>query len=508
MSSTATRRALSPSPPPARPGAPVGEIPAYSERQGARWSWSGRARQICYGVIDVVLVCLGGAVAFWLRFGLENPVSLEAMSLRDPSLLLTARAYPAFLLLYCGLIVLACVGQGLYRTPREISSMEESFRVLKAVGLATSLLILFIFTAGNKEISRLVLALAGAINVITLAGWRLAKRRYIIRRARRGIGISRVLIIGAGREGHALAAWMESNRHMGYAMCGFLDKHPNGDKRVKGSIHDLRRVALAEFADEVFITPPADEQTVKEVFLEARKLHLDLHVLPDLYDGLGWRAPIHYFGGFPALRLHSEPIPAVGLAVKRLMDAVLSAIGLVLAAPLLLVACVWIRLDSPGKAIYAATRVGKKGRKFKCYKLRTMVSGADGRKDELREANERSGPFFKMENDPRVTRCGRWLRKYSVDELPQLVNVLRGEMSLVGPRPHPLDDYERYTIEDLRRLDVKPGLTGLWQVSARKDPSFETSMAFDLEYIENWSLWSDLKIIFWTFGAALRGEGQ
>src|SRR5437879_6731018 len=136
-----------------------------------------------------------------------------------------------------------------------------------------------------------------------------------------------------------------------------------------------------------------------------------------------------------------------------------------------------------------------------------MIDDADAKKEKLRKSNERNGPFFKMENDPRITRSGRWLRKFSIDELPQLVNVLRGEMSLVGPRPHPVDDYEHYTLEHLRRLDVKPGMTGLWQVTARRDPSFETNMKLDLEYIENWSLGMDLKILAKTIPVVLGAEG-
>jgi lipopolysaccharide/colanic/teichoic acid biosynthesis glycosyltransferase len=137
-----------------------------------------------------------------------------------------------------------------------------------------------------------------------------------------------------------------------------------------------------------------------------------------------------------------------------------------------------------------------------------MVADADAQKDQLRKTNDRSGPFFKMQNDPRVTRCGRWLRKYSIDELPQLVNVLFGDMSLVGPRPHPIDDCERYRVEHLRRLDVKPGVTGLWQVTARCDPSFDTNMALDLAYIENWSLRSDLQILLRTISVVFEGNGQ
>jgi exopolysaccharide biosynthesis polyprenyl glycosylphosphotransferase len=416
--------------------------------------------------------------------------------------------YPAFLLLYVALVVLACMSQHLYHTSRELSALQESLKVARAVGFATGLLVLFIFSSGNKEVSRLVVACAGVANIGSLAGWRYAKRRYVLRRRRRGEGVSRSLIIGAGKLGQTLAAWLEDNRQFGYAVCGFLDPHPNGDKRVLGSIHDLKKVALEQFVDQLFVTLPTDRELVKEIWVEARRLRLNLNVVPDIYDGLGWRAPLRSIGGFPVIELHGQPIPALGLAVKRVIDVVVASVGLILAAPLLAVAAIWIRLDSRGPAIYSAQRVGRKGKRFCCYKLRTMVDDADAHKDKLREKNERNGPFFKMQSDPRVTRCGRWLRKTSIDEVPQLWNVLRGEMSLVGPRPHPVDDFERYGLEHLRRLDVNPGVTGLWQVTARRDPSFETNMALDLEYIEGWSLWLDLKILAKTIPEVLKVEGN
>jgi exopolysaccharide biosynthesis polyprenyl glycosylphosphotransferase len=317
-----------------------------------------------------------------------------------------------------------------------------------------------------------------------------------------------VLIVGAGAAGRAFAAWLEANRHLGYFVCGFLDAQRNGDVRVLGSLEDFRRVALEQFVDQVFVALPAERQVVKEIFLEARKLRLDLNVVPDLYDGLGWHAPVHTIGGFPVLELHGQPIPAFGLAAKRMLDVLLGLVGLVVSVPILGLAALWIALDSPGSVFYSAMRVGRKGTKFRCYKLRTMVLDADSAKDELRPLNERSGPFFKMENDPRITRAGVWLRRFSIDELPQLINVVRGEMSLVGPRPHPLDDFELYRAEDLRRLDVKPGVTGLWQVTARQDPSFETNIALDLEYIERWSLSLDFRILLKTPPAVLRAEGN
>ena len=189
-------------------------------------------------------------------------------------------------------------------------------------------------------------------------------------------------------------------------------------------------------------------------------------------------------------------------------DIALSVMALLFFWPLLLVIAVAIKLESPGAVIYASLRAGKKGQTFSCYKFRTMFEGADRLREYLRQFNERQDPFFKIADDPRVTRLGRFLRKYSLDELPQFWNVLKGDMSLVGPRPHPVDDYARYRPGDSRRLDVKPGITGLWQVIARTNPSFETCMALDLEYVKRWNLLLDCMILLWTMPAVLAGEGQ
>jgi exopolysaccharide biosynthesis polyprenyl glycosylphosphotransferase len=480
---------------------------ARSVFHARKWrAQGGLARQSVYAIIDMALVCGNALMIFGIRFGFTNMLT-AVVAPRQLIGHISVEAYPSFLILYCSLIFLGCVSQGLYRTPRELTALVESVRVAKAVGIATALLVLFIFTSGNKEISRLVVAWTGAANIVTLSGWRYAKRRLVLHRAETGQGQSRALVVGAGKMGQAFASWLQHNRHLGYDFCGFLDPHPNGDNRVLGSVTEFRSVALAQFVDEVFVTLPADGPMIKQLFLEARDLRLDLHVLPDLYDGLAWRAPLHMIGGFPILELHREPIPTTGLAIKRVIDIVASLVGLVVVAPLLAAAGIWIRLDSKGPAIYRAPRVGKKGKRFVCYKLRSMSVTADEEKKRLRKKNERKGPFFKIEEDPRVTRCGYWLRKFSIDELPQLVNVLKGEMSLVGPRPHPVDDYEHYTLEHLRRLDVKPGMTGLWQVTARRDPSFETNMKLDLEYIENWSLGLDMRILAKTIPVVLGAEG-
>jgi exopolysaccharide biosynthesis polyprenyl glycosylphosphotransferase len=514
MNATATEQAPAPpiseviSPQEIAPEVWLPEDERFPVRSGQGRPRAGYFRQVSYVATDVTLVCLAAILIYGARFGFAHYMGIEIVSAQQFIQQAYAKSYPAFLLLYVALIVMACMSQHLYSAAREIRALGESVKVAKAVGVATALLVLFIFISGNKEISRMVVATAGLVNFGALAGWRYAKRAHDHERAQRGEGVSRALIIGAGRLGQSLAAWLENNRQFGHSVCGFLDAHPTGNARVLGSVRDLRRVVREHFVDQLFITLPADRDLVKDICVEAQRMRLNLYVVPDLYDGLGWHAPLTSIGGFPVIELHREPIPAFGLAVKRLMDVVGALAGLILAAPLLALAAIWIRMDSAGPITYSALRVGKKGKKFLCHKLRTMINDADAYKETLRMTNDRQGPFFKMDNDPRMTRCGRWLRKYSIDELPQLLNVLLGEMSLIGPRPHPLDDYERYNLEHLRRLDVKPGLTGLWQVKARRDPSFETNMKLDLEYIENWDLILDFRILALTIPTVLRGQGQ
>jgi exopolysaccharide biosynthesis polyprenyl glycosylphosphotransferase len=463
----------------------------------------GLSVQIAYGAIDTTLVFLVGAILVWLRFGLPFPFAARHFEFDQAA----GQAYAGFFLMYATLVVLGCASQSLYRTPRDRTVLDESFMVGKAVTAATVLLILYVFISGHKDISRLVIFSAALLNVIMLSGWRYFKRSWILRRAVRGIGVTRILIVGSGRIGKALARWFQENRHLGYLVCGFLDSEPSTDPLVLGTVNDLQKFALTHFVDELFITLPAERELVKKTVVEARELGLGLKLVPDLYDGFGWKVPLHMIGGFPVMDLLWQPIPAVGLMTKRFLDVVVATVAMVITAPLFAVIAVLIKLDSPGPVFYDSDRVGRKGRRFKCHKFRTMVVDADMQKEKLRSANERNGPFFKLANDPRVTKIGRWLRRSSLDELPQLVNVLKGEMSLVGPRPHPVDDYELYSIEHLRRLDVSPGLTGLWQVTARKDPSFDTNMALDLEYIENWSLGLDFKIMLKTVPAVFRAEG-
>jgi exopolysaccharide biosynthesis polyprenyl glycosylphosphotransferase len=198
----------------------------------------------------------------------------------------------------------------------------------------------------------------------------------------------------------------------------------------------------------------------------------------------------------------------VGLIFKRLFDLLFASVALTLVSPLLLVIAIAVKLDSPGPVFYQSERIGKKARVFHCMKFRTMVQDADQRRAEVMHLNERDSVLFKIENDPRITRLGRFLRKYSLDELPQFFNVLRGDMSVVGPRPPIASEVKKYKLSHLRRLQVTPGITGLWQVQGRRDPSFASYVSLDVTYIDNWSIWLDFKIILRTVFVVFAGTGS
>jgi exopolysaccharide biosynthesis polyprenyl glycosylphosphotransferase len=464
---------------------------------------------ISYALIDLLLISLSGTVAFAYRFATLSLHSAYLHGNDGVAVSDFAKEHFGFLLLYAILIVLLFQSQDLYRTPRERHASEETWGVVRGVGLATVILAAFIFCANVKIVSREVVGICAVLNIALLAGWRLWKRSFVIRRVQKGLATRNALIVGAGRVGQALAQHLEEKKHLGYRFSGFLDSNNHSNPRLLGAIDDLPWIARAKFIDEIFITLSLDPDLVKRVVGEARLLHLNVKLVPEICEGLTSETPIRQIGSLAVLELHGETIPSFGLFVKRLVDVILSGITLMALSPVFLLLAIATKLDTPGDVFYRAKRIGKKGVPFVCYKFRSMIRDAEKRKEELGHLNERdNGLLFKITDDPRITRMGRYLRRYSLDELPQFWNILMGDMSLVGPRPPLPVEFERYSLDHLRRLDVKPGLTGLWQVTARRDPSFEQYMNLDLEYIQKWSLLLDLKILLMTFPAVIRGEGS
>ncbi len=348
---------------------------------------------------------------------------------------------------------------------------------------------------------------AGLLHFVTLWGSRRAEWDGKQRSLRAIRGVRNVLIVGAGPPGHRIASYLRKHPEMDRSVCGFLDDQKPLGNGVVGRTSNLVELARTAFVDEVILASPHDLDRTLRVINTARQLRLDVKMAPHLF-GCEPAGEPERIGTIPLISLHEEKLPVQALRQKRALDIAGAGIALLMLAPALVLIAMLIKLDSPGPVLYKAARAGRKGRPFQCYKFRTMVRDSDELKEALRERNQRQGPFFKIKNDPRITRVGRFLRRYSLDELPQLWNVLKGEMSMVGPRPHPLDDVCAYAIEHLRRLDVLPGMTGLWQVTARQNPSFQIGVKLDVEYIRSWSVKMDLLILLKTAGAVLRGSGE
>jgi exopolysaccharide biosynthesis polyprenyl glycosylphosphotransferase len=385
--------------------------------------------------------------------------------------------------------------------------LRSQTRVLaRSVFLATTVLCLTSGLQGASWATSVLFCGAGLLHYGTLWTWRWQRARQD--RCQQFGEKRNVLIVGAGGVGRRVASYVEEHPEAGRTVCGFLDNERPLGNGVIGRVSDLARMARIGFVDEVILAAPHDRDLIQQVLRESRRLRLDLEMVPEMFGCKPTGREVERAGDLLVISLHAECLPTAGLIFKRVVDVIGAGMALIILSPFLAVIAGLIKLDSPGLVLYCAQRVGRKGRRFCCYKFRTMVTDADALKESLRRSNQRSGPFFKIADDPRITRLGRFLRQYSLDELPQFWNVLKGDMSLVGPRPHPLDDVAAYEIEHLARLDVTPGMTGLWQVTARRDPSFQRNMELDREYIRTWSLGSDMRILLRTFLVVARGSGD
>jgi exopolysaccharide biosynthesis polyprenyl glycosylphosphotransferase len=420
-----------------------------------------------------------------------------------------------FLLFFSVLIVLFARIYGLYEVPWKKRLKSDLGLLAKCVSFAALITGTCNYLYHVRVAPTLSIVLTIIASWISLTVW----RTFIRSQSISGLtDIRNVLIVGCGTNGELLRRHLEQNPDIGYVFKGYIDRRqasrppdPLRNKEeadILGPAEHLPSIVRKHFIDEIFISVPSDRHLVKEVARHATAVGLNVRVVPDLYDGWANNQPIEYVGHFPTMTLNQLSIPSFQLIVKRLVDIAVSATLLMLLMPFLLIIAAIIKLDSKGPVLYGSLRVGKKGETFFCYKFRTMVAEADTLRGHLEHLNQRDGILFKIDRDPRITRVGKILRKFSLDEWPQLWNVLRQDMSLVGPRPSVPSEYTQYQLKHLRRLDVTPGVTGLWQVTARRNPSFESYIALDKEYVNNWSLWLDCRILLRTIGVVLSGTGQ
>jgi exopolysaccharide biosynthesis polyprenyl glycosylphosphotransferase len=417
-----------------------------------------------------------------------------------------------FVAAYLGLWHVTMRARGLYGSYRLAAAARElrdlSVAVTVAVGVlaVVALPLRFQFVTIEFLIAFFALAFAGL-------GIERRMLRALARRIRHhGRNLRNVVVVGSGNEALNLAARLARRDDLGYHVAGVIEPNTGAADNGHGPGAVVARVQSlidAQPIDEIFLALPLDaaQPLIRELTSVCEEQGITVRVLAHVAS-LHWaRAIVDSLEGQPLLTIQSGPPDALGLVAKRVIDVVVAALALVLLAPLLVVVAIAVKLGSPGPVFFVQERVGLNRRHFRAYKFRTMVDGADEMQASLEPFNEADGPVFKIENDPRITRLGRWLRRLSIDECPQLFNVLKGEMSLVGPRPLPVRDVDRIDVRwHKRRFSVKPGITCLWQVNSR-EPKFDEWIRQDMEYIDNWSLALDLRILAKTIPAVLSGQG-
>ena len=415
---------------------------------------------------------------------------------------------------------------GVWRRRRGELWLDEVARIVTATAAGVMLAMAVTFFLQPSPFSRLLIFWALLFIVLFLSVARLVRRWSLSVLYRRGVGVDRAIVVGTGENGRSVIRTLLARPDLGFAVVGYLDDdqgdHNAGLGRIPrlGQIDDLaQRLVEYQPVHTVFVALPGEMQPQLLRLLQiCRQQEVRALVVPDLLQLSLNRVEFSNMAGVPVLGVRDMEafghISRTGLVLKRVLDL---AIITVLSLPTLVVMtllAIAIKLDSPGPVLYTSPRVGRDGRQFKMYKFRSMVADADEQKESLRELNEADGPLFKIKNDPRQTRTGRLIRRLSLDELPQLYNVLpqlinvfRGDMSLVGPRPPLPEEVVHYKPWHHQRLAVVGGMTGLWQVSGRSDLSFDELCLLDIYYIENWTLGLDVRILLQTIPHLMSRKG-
>ncbi len=459
-----------------------------------------------YITIDVVCACLSIYLASYLRRAtLPFSVTLGNLFVNQVN---------PFRFVFSFWILIAILfnhTHKLYYTKREIFESLEIWKVIKSVFLASLATITLIFLGKIQDFPRMIFGFSAVSMMFTFSVWRVIKRLWLMHLVRRGYNNFNALIVGAGRVGEALAREIAARPGLGIRIVGFLDdfktQGPAGDRwKVMGRIPDFQQISRREFVNQVFITIYHDYQVFLKLLSQAKELGIAVRVIPQGFELTSGEFLKYDIGLIPILE-YSDMRQLRKQAGKRIFDFFLSLIALVFLSPVFFLVALWVKCDSPGPVFYKSRRYGRGGRVFYMFKFRSMVSNAELLLETVRTRNEADGPLFKIRQDPRVTRAGRVLRKFSLDELPQLLNVLLGDMSLVGPRPLPIAQIEKEDLRQLKRLEVRPGITGLWQIRGRSDISFGKLLRWDIWYINNWSFWLDWNILLQTVPVVFRGRG-
>jgi exopolysaccharide biosynthesis polyprenyl glycosylphosphotransferase len=458
-------------------------------------------------VVDALLINIAFIVAYWLRYDLQLFRSV------DPANNVPYKVYWPLVALLLVILLLINRREGVYDVRRGFSLFDEFYAVLNATTTSIMVLVVLVFFYRRLFYSRIIFIYGGMLIVVLLTIFRIVRSTIMARLRQAGMGVDRVLIVGAGEAGRTVIRNLIAQPELGYRVIGFLDDDPCkctdlGPIRALGPVDNLPEVTKQYGIDQVIITLPWQyHRKIVRLMNECGRLGAVPRVVPDLFQMSLGGVDVEAINGIPLISLKQTSLTGLNLAIKRGFDLVFSVIVLVAIAPLWLVIAIAIKLDSPGPVLFRQTRAGRYGKPFTAYKFRSMYVDAEAQLEKLRARNEASGPLFKLRDDPRRTRVGRVLRETSLDELPQFLNSLRGDMSVVGPRPAILSEVAQYQDWHMRRLEVLPGVTGLWQVSGRSELTFDEMVMLDIYYAENWSLGLDLRIILRTIPQFFFGEG-
>ena len=464
---------------------------------------------------DLILVCLSFGMANFpvlLRVGPVSFARFLSMRIKLQNLIV----FLVLLWVWNGIYTMF----GLYDSKRLSGRLAEAGDVIRATSLGTLVVAAVGFVLKLRMITPSFIAIFWLFSTAAAVGSRAILRTWLRHLRKQGRNSRNILVVGSNRRAIEFAETIQSQAELGYRIIGFADEEWSGLEQISAHgfslASDLTTLPVflrRNVVDEVLLTLP-----VRSFYLHACRIAalceqqgIVLRVLPDLYNLKDTRPSAGELDGAALISHYTTVMEGWPLLTKRILDFTFSLGLLIVLAPLLLVVAILIRLTSPGPVLFIQKRVGLNKRTFNIYKFRTMVVNAEDRLLEIEHLNEVSGPVFKIKADPRLTPIGKFLRKTSIDEFPQLFNVLKGDMSLVGPRPLQLRDYELFSDGcadwERCRFSVRPGITCLWQVNGRSSVPFEKWMELDLQYVRKWSLWLDLKILAKTIPAVLRGSG-
>ncbi|MBI3968158.1 MAG: sugar transferase [Chloroflexi bacterium] len=455
--------------------------------------------------IDGIVVNLAFWHAWWLRYVYELGPEVPQPYYADLS---------NFVRLQVGLtiaLLLIYTYKGLYNFAAGRSLLDEASIIVGGALLGLASIIVFVFYDRTEYLSRLLFAYVLVLTIGLLLVVRWFERMLLDYLRQKGLGLRRTLIVGAGPLGRMVVQSIVARPDFGYLVVGFVDDDRSDDIArfpFLGPTRDVGAISRRERIDEVIIAlPAASHESILRIMRLCERARVSFRLVPDFYELSLDRVHVQDLDGIPLIGIKEAQIRGLNRVLKRGLDLAVVVPLLPVAAVLSLVIAIAIKLDSTGPVLFRQVRVGRGGAPFIAYKFRSMRHGADAELEKLLARNEATGPLFKMRKDPRLTRVGRWLRRTSLDELPQFLNILRGDMSLVGPRPPVPKEVDQYEEWHRRRLNAAPGLTGMWQVSGRSNLTFDEMVLLDLWYIENWSLGLDFKILLRTVPAVLLARG-